>query len=82
MYGYVDMRKGNLRPAKILTFQLSFGILLMIFLLTNISPSPGHGRGDERLIDIPPTDTIRNNQQFHQLKIVCRPGGVSCMTLI
>lgn len=74
--------KGNLIPAKLLTFQLSFGILLMIFLLTNISTPPGEDRGDERLIDIPPTDTIRNNQQFHQLKIVCRGRGVSCMTLI
>ena len=72
--------KRKLDASKLITFELSAGLLLINFLLVNSSPRPGEGRGDERVIESPPTQIKRNIQYYHLLKIESGVRGGKCMT--
>ena len=52
------MKRTPLTVGEMLTIQFSLGYLLILFLLVNQSPSPGMGRGDERVNPATPGNLI------------------------
>ena len=76
------MKRRTLSIGELLTIQFSLGYLLIYFLIVNQSPSPGHGRGDERVKPATPTQQIRHTQYFHLLKSPEGGGGVRCTTQV
>lgn len=76
------MKRRTLSIGELLTIQFSLGYLLMFFLLVNQSPSPGMGRGDERVKPTTPTQQIRNIQRYHLLKLPEGVRGGKCTTQV
>lgn len=72
--------KRKLSTSKLLTFELSAGLLLIHFLLTNSSPAPGDDRRVNDDIQSQPTQIKRSSQRYHLLKIEPGVRGVRCMT--